>query len=159
MVKEPQDILRETRRLFSEAIRSRRSANQLLKQTSSPSSPVMLAYHASAHALVANHLLNPLKKLPLAQKSLSLFQQAVSSDPDHAEIRFLRMAITANMPSFLRNAETAENDLTTFLHSITAYERFSIEKEEAKAFLQHLLDIQLISEQDLSLLHINILTS
>lgn len=159
MVTDSQANLQETRRLFQEAVRSRKTADTLLKQTSSMSSPVIRAYHAAAHALVANHLLNPLKKLPLAQKSLSLFQQAVTSDPDHPEVRFLRLAITANMPAFLRKAEKEEDDLTSFLAGISEHDRFEIGKEDARAFLRHLLDKRLLSERRLTSLHTHILTS
>lgn len=154
-----QEQISEARTLFRNAIASKKAASELQALTRFSALPVMVAYHAASQALYANHLRNPLKKLPLAQKSIRLFQQAVSSDPDHPEIRFLRRAITANMPSFLRDAQLEAEDIHVFMDQIPEFDQYLIRQEEARDFLQHLRKHRIVTDQSLTPVHLKILTS
>lgn len=60
-----------------------------------------LAYLGAYEAIWANHLLNPFAKLASFKKGKKNINQAVYVAPKNIEIRFVRLTIQQNAPSFL----------------------------------------------------------
>lgn len=69
-----------------------------------------LAYLGAYQAIWANHLLNPFAKLATFKKGKKNINQAVSVAPKNIEIRFVRLTIQQNAPSFLSYQQHKQED-------------------------------------------------
>ncbi len=73
--------------------------------------PLRIAYEGSFLCLQARDSLWPLRKWNRAQEGLQLLDKAVAVSPDSVEVRVLRAAVTAHLPSFFGRSSQAEKDL------------------------------------------------
>nr|WP_197718682.1 hypothetical protein [Pedobacter schmidteae] len=77
---------------------------------------VYLAYLGAFKAIWAGHAINPIAKLNTFNKGKQHIEAAVKADPDNVEIRFIRLSIQKNCPSFLGYSNQIEQD-THFIHA------------------------------------------
>lgn len=73
-------------------------------------SPVHQAYLGAFQALWAKHTMNPITKLSTFHKGKNTIEAAIKRDPSAVEIRFIRLSIQKNCPSFLGYDSEIEND-------------------------------------------------
>lgn len=73
-------------------------------------SSVHLAYLGGFQTLWANHVVNPFSKLNTFNEGKGNIENAVSADPKNAEIRFIRLSVQKNCPSFLGYRDKIEED-------------------------------------------------
>lgn len=62
---------------------------------------IELAYFGALQTIWTNHISNPFTKLTTFKKGKSRIEAAVRIDSDNIEIRFIRLSIQKNCPSFL----------------------------------------------------------
>jgi hypothetical protein len=60
-----------------------------------------LAYLGALQAIWANHVFNPISKLGTFKKGKKNIEQAIKKEPDNVELRFIRLSVQKNVPSFL----------------------------------------------------------
>ncbi len=72
---------------------------------------VFLAYLGAYKAIWANHTINPISKLSTFEKGKKDIEAAVKLEPNNIEIRFIRLSIQKNCPSFLGYRKHIESDL------------------------------------------------
>lgn len=70
---------------------------------------VVLAYKAAAEAIRARDA-SMFNKLAYVQNANKLFEEAVKLDTGNAEIRFLRLSVESNLPSFLGLSAHVDED-------------------------------------------------
>ncbi|WP_370583514.1 hypothetical protein [Pedobacter sp. ASV12] len=73
-------------------------------------SPLHQAYLGGFKAIWAKHAFNPFAKLATFNKGKKYIEQAVSEDPQNVEIRFIRLSVQKNCPSFLGYDSQIEKD-------------------------------------------------
>ena len=60
-----------------------------------------LAYLGALQAIWANHLFSPISKLNTFKEGKKNIEQAIKKEPTDVELRFIRLSIQKNVPSFL----------------------------------------------------------
>src|SRR5699024_1057293 len=94
----------EVRALYQRAVTDEDAAEMLInmmKPFISKNNPHWAGYKASVTMLLAEHTLNPFKKLKYFNKGKKMLQEAVEADRENIELRFLRFTAQSNAPSFL----------------------------------------------------------
>lgn len=71
---------------------------------------IELAYLGALQTIWANHTINPLSKLKTFDKGKTNIEQAVNSEKDNIEIRFVRLSIQKNCPKFLGYSSSVTED-------------------------------------------------
>jgi len=60
-----------------------------------------LAYLGGLQAIWANHVFSPISKLNTFKEGKKNIEQAIKKEPDNVELRFIRLSVQKNAPSFL----------------------------------------------------------
>ena len=114
------ETLTEVRALFKSAPFEQYACTKLIysfkKQAST--NPVFTAYKASGLMMNAKHVGNPLDKLNTFSKGKNLLEQTIAKEPTNLEIRFLRLTMQSNTPSFLGYADAIPRDKKFVLQSL-----------------------------------------
>ncbi len=72
---------------------------------------IYLAYLGGLQTIWANHTFNPLAKLNTFNKGKANIEQAIQKDKENIEIRFIRLSVQKNAPSFLSyNSQVKEDE-------------------------------------------------
>lgn len=74
-----------------------------------------LAYLGGLQTIWANHTFNPISKLDIFKKGKKNIEQAINKEPNNAEIRFIRLSVQKNAPSFLGYKSNIKSD-TEFIN-------------------------------------------
>ncbi len=64
-------------------------------------SPIHLAYLGALQTIWANHNVSPISKLNTFKKGKDNIELAIVAAPENVEIRFIRLSVQKNAPSFL----------------------------------------------------------
>lgn len=89
--------------------------------TNAQNSPLYQAYLGGYRAMWAKHILNPISKLNTFNKGKKDIEAAILADPSNIELRFVRLSVQKNCPSFLGYNSHIQIDtklLTTHKHTI-----------------------------------------
>ena len=84
-------------------------------------SPTIEAYQAVSEALLAQVVWNPFNKLKQVVKYDKQMARAVEQEPQNVEIRFLRLAIEYNLPSFLGMSTHMEEDVKKIVDNLSSF--------------------------------------
>lgn len=116
--------LYEIRRMYSQASKNSRLANQLYQILSelSTADPLLTAYKAAALALKAKNAWDVFSKMFYINEASQLFAQAVKAADENIEIRFLRFSVQSNIPAFLGLSGQLEEDKNMMLKHIATAE-------------------------------------
>lgn len=60
-----------------------------------------LAYLGALQTIWANHVFSPVSKLGTFKEGKKNIEQAIKKEPDNVELRFIRLSVQKNAPSFL----------------------------------------------------------
>jgi len=63
--------------------------------------PINLGYLGGLQTIWANHVFNPINKLKTFKEGKNNIEKAIKLDPENVELRFIRLSIQKNAPSFL----------------------------------------------------------
>lgn len=69
-----------------------------------------LAYLGGAQTVWANHVVNPISKLNTFNKGKKNIESAIAKEPENVELRFIRLSIQKNAPSFLGYKSNVKED-------------------------------------------------
>lgn len=67
-------------------------------------------YIAVSHMIEAKHLFNPSSKLSAFNNGKTQLENMIKSDPENLELRFLRIGVQTNTPSFLGYSSQIQTD-------------------------------------------------
>lgn len=90
-------------------------------------SPTLRAYRAVSEAMLAQVLWNPFSKLSQVKKYQREMETAVKENPGSIEIRFLRLAIEYNLPSFLGMSQHIGEDLDMILKNLSSVSSMNLD--------------------------------
>lgn len=74
-----------------------------------------LAYLGGLQTIWANHLFSPISKFHTFKEGKKNIEQAIKKEPDNVELRFIRLSVQKNAPSFLRYKSNINED-TEFIN-------------------------------------------
>ncbi len=108
------------RNMFEKASVNEISANKLLAiLNAEPNlSPTLLGYKGSTLAMKAKYTINPYKKLKYFNEGKLLLEKAINKDAQNIELRYLRLAIQSNIPTFLNYNKNIDSDKILLLVAI-----------------------------------------
>jgi len=107
-----QDIAR-LRKEFVSATVSAGEAEKFLQTTrgiSATSKPLLQAYKGAALLIWGKYVKGVEEKKKLAREGITMLEEAVAKNPDHIEIRTLRLSIQENSPKILKYKNKIEED-------------------------------------------------
>ncbi len=112
-------------------------------------STTIQAYQAVSEALLAQVLWNPFKKLSQVVKYDKQMTAIVESDPHNVEIRFLRLAIEYNLPSFLRMSTHMEEDADKIVSNLSSVSSMQVNPVFGKYIFHFLKETNLCTDSEL----------
>lgn len=68
--------------------------------------------------MMAKYVSNPFRKLSYFKGGKQLLEKCVSADTENAEIRYLRLTVQSNAPSFLGYNQSITVDKQFLLHAV-----------------------------------------
>lgn len=74
-------------------------------------SDIHLAYLGGLQAIWANHVFSPISKLKTFNKGKKNIEKAIEKEPDNVELRFIRLSVQKNAPSFLGYQSNIKEDI------------------------------------------------
>jgi len=101
------------RNLFYSATKSADSANLLvekLQTVTTNSKAELIGYKGMSNLMICYHSYNPYTKYKNFINGKNLLEQAINKDPNNIELRFLRLSVQLNVPSFLGYSSNINED-------------------------------------------------
>lgn len=87
---------------YDKAVTDKKLCRQLIEDLEkAEKSSLFLAYLGGLQTIWANHVFSPISKLNTFNQGKKNTEKAIASDKDNAEIRFIRLSVQKNAPSFL----------------------------------------------------------
>lgn len=77
-----------------------------------------LAYLGGLQTIWSNHVFSPISKLNTFKEGKKNIEQAIENEPNNAELRFIRLSVQKNAPSFL-GYKSSINEDTEFIKKNT----------------------------------------
>jgi hypothetical protein len=103
--------MEQMRMNYARAVTDRDLCKQMMERLNTEKeSNLQLAYFGAFNAIWAGHVFNPITKLKSFNKGKRYIEMAVKRDQGNVEIRFIRLSVQKNCPSFLGYSENLESD-------------------------------------------------
>jgi len=99
------------RKLYLISGSERTKAEELMNLTANPGGDALVTgYQGAVRMVMARYYFNPITKWNSFSRGKDMLESAVRSQPDNVELRFLRLSIQENAPSFLGYHQNQEED-------------------------------------------------
>ncbi len=125
-----------------------RNFHGYISEVKNPTATVK-AYQAVSEALLAQVVWNPFSKLSQVVKYDKQMVEAVKADPTNIEIRFLRLAIEYNLPSFLGMSEHVEEDTDMIVRNMSGINEIQLDRSYGQYIFHFLTETGLCSEEEI----------
>ena len=100
------------------------------------SNRLLLGYKGAVEMGMARHASNPFKKMGFFSKGKEHLDNAINQDTSDIELRFLRLTIQVNLPSFLGYSSNIESDKNYVMNNLEATEN-SLFITRVRNFISH----------------------
>ena len=80
---------------------------------------LLTGYKGAAIMMEANHVFNPITKLSRFKKGKGLIENAIKKDISNLELRYIRLTIQTNVPSFLGYSNAIEADKKIIIQQLS----------------------------------------
>ena len=141
----------ELRLLFTKAVDDEEICIQLhdklVKENSQ--NPLDKAYLATAKALMAKHHWNPIKKMDYLGEYSKMMKAASKEDINNLEIRYLRLSVEVNIPSFLNMSKNVQNDKNFIMKELMNAHHLEISQEVIEIIVGFIATTGLCSQEDI----------
>ena len=140
----------ELRKAYKAALKDAKEAEDFYRKLADQkgSDPVEMAYRAASQALMAKNSKVLNKKMSYLKASDKIFHTAIEANPGNIEIRFLRFAIGTNLPSFIQNDQSIEDDKETLIENLPKAAEYGIGKEFKKEILEYVFNSGKCSKEE-----------
>lgn len=108
---------------------------------------VVLAYKAAAEAIRARDA-SMFNKLTYVQQASKQFEQAVQAGPANPEVRFLRLSVESNLPSFLGLSQHVDEDRQFLLKTLLNHPKSGLDAESFGLVRDFLVGRGHVSDED-----------
>lgn len=95
---------------YEKAVSDKKICQAMISKLSANTDALHVAYLGAFQAIWAKHIINPISKLSTFKKGKKNIEAAVKSKPDDLEIRFVRLSVQRNCPSFLGYSSKINED-------------------------------------------------
>lgn len=103
------DIVRTN---YGKAVSDKKLSMLMIKQLHTvKSNPIYLGYLGGFQTIRAKHVFNPLKKVSTFKEGKKNLERAITKEPQNADLKFIRLSIQKNAPSFLGYSNQMETDI------------------------------------------------
>lgn len=127
--------LPELRNLYRSAVKNESKAKELISVTKPfLNNSTYKGYYGAGKIFMAKHYLNPYSKLKTFNEGKEILESAINSDSMNVELRFLRLSIQNNSPTFLGYMKNIEEDKTYLSRCLP-----SIKDEQLKTIITNYL--------------------
>lgn len=100
---------------------------------------LILAYVAALESVKSKHAFWPFTKLKYFNKSMEIFNKAISKEPNSLEIRFLRFTILHYVPAILGHSEERRSDADEIVVQLLKKDYSSIKPEIQQGIAEFLI--------------------
>ncbi|QJX47863.1 hypothetical protein HMJ29_13295 [Hymenobacter taeanensis] len=137
------------RRQYQQAAASKEGGEKFYKLMAAygQQEAVVLAYKAAAEAIRARDA-SMLNKLTYVQNASKLFDQAVKLDASNPEIRFLRLSVESNLPSFLGLSQHVEDDRQFLVQTLLQHPKSGLDAETFSIVRNFMVDRGHVSDAE-----------
>ena len=105
--------LNYVRENYGKAVNDKKLCAQLIESLEArKDETVFLAYLGGLQTIWANHVVNPISKFSTFKKGKNNIESAVKQDVNNIEIRFIRLSVQKNAPSFLGYNKNRNEDIS-----------------------------------------------
>ncbi len=111
--------------------------------------PIIQAYTGASELLVAKYSWNPISKISFLKNGVSKVNQAVSSDDENIEIRFLRFYIENSLPKYLGLSRNLSVDKDIIVSHLENLADLGLTKDIALYINQYMIDSGQCSAEDI----------
>ena len=102
--------------------------------------PIVKAYTGASEMLVAKHSWNPITKISFLKHGLSKVNEAVMSDNENIEIRFLRFYIENSLPKYLGLSDNLYADKKKIITHLDSLSELGLTKDIALYINKYMID-------------------
>ncbi len=95
---------------YEKAASDKKICQAMISKLSTNTDALHVAYLGAFQAIWAKHIINPISKISTFKKGKKNIEAAVKSKPDDLEIRFVRLSVQLNCPSFLGYSSNINED-------------------------------------------------
>lgn len=103
---------------YDQAIRNETAAREFLEKLAPEQGDVALGYKGAVTMVMAKHVFSPYKKLSWFNSGKALLEKAISNSPQQVELRYLRLTIQCNTPSFLSYNGNIRSDISFMINAL-----------------------------------------
>ncbi|TAE84391.1 MAG: hypothetical protein EAY81_07635 [Bacteroidetes bacterium] len=141
--------LQQARLVFENAAKNEQIAADFLTKVTFPPNNILLGYKGAVTMIMAKHAFSPLKKLEYFNLGRAFLDQALKTEPNNIELRYLRFSIQCNSPSFLGYHNEKKSDKVVLLQEISRV----TDAELKRKITQYLLQCSELTAQEKLALH------
>lgn len=129
--------MNDIRSKFAKAADDEAVASSLIEQLKAckEKSGLVTGYLAATEAFMGKHAFLPTTKYSWCKRSETDFENAVAQEPANLEIRYLRLAVETNLPSFLNMSKHIEVDKRSVIRLLPNSTDPSLNSKTAKLLL------------------------
>lgn len=106
------------RSAYEQATGNEKAARELLSRLSAEQGTIACGYKGAVTMIMAKHVFNPYKKLDWFTSGKDQLEKAISANPQLTELRYLRLTIQCNTPSFLHYNNNIRGDISHIMASL-----------------------------------------
>ncbi len=105
-------VLDVVRANYGNAVSDKKLCQQMMAELAQTknNSATHLAYLGALQTIWARHVLSPVSKLNTFKEGKRNIEQAIQKEPENAELRFIRLSVQKNAPSFLGYKSNVKED-------------------------------------------------
>lgn len=150
----PDHILSFVRHAFYNSIENSDSADMLMNYFTQGKGgsiknryPVIKAFSGATETLLAKHSYNPYTKLTYLQKGLAQIAEALESEPENIEIRFLRYTILYHLPALLGYGAEQKTDAEVILRLLKKKQTDHISEKLVRGIYEFMIESSDVSNK------------
>lgn len=124
-----------------------------LNELAKTNNPIILGYKATLAIVMAKHTYNPYNKFKYFVDGKQELEKIIAKNPDILELRFMRLSIQSNAPSFLGYTDKISTDKEYLLNALPSLGNSADDKQLRKYIVDFLLSAKYCTSQDKVLLN------
>ncbi|MEQ8323695.1 MAG: hypothetical protein RIC15_12250 [Vicingaceae bacterium] len=110
--------MEDVRLAFHNSMKSEEKLSFFLENNAFPDNGVTDAYKGLSKAMMAQYTYFPFTKYEFFQQGKGMVEKAIKLDPANPELRYVRLLLQLNTPSFLGYRSDIDNDLAVLMEAL-----------------------------------------
>lgn len=110
----------------------------------------IIAYEASAEALMAKHTWNPIAKFNYLNNAQKRLETAIALENDNLEIRFLRLYIEQSIPSYLGRSKNIDEDKKMIIRNLDKLYEMGITRDIIDYIITYITSPKVSTDEEIA---------